>query len=138
MGLEGRKEDRKEGKNMYKCILKKGEKKKHGSWNEERMQGRKERGREGRKEITCMEHGRNVGKRRKEERRNNIISSFLSLFPSIPKNFIPFTPSPFIILSTSILPSSILSFFTSIFPSTLNTSFHAPSFLPVFACFLLS
>ena len=40
---------RKEGRNMYKCILKKGGKKKHGSLKEGRMQGSKERGREGRK-----------------------------------------------------------------------------------------
>ena len=48
---DGRKEHgaRKEGRNMYKCILKKGGKKKHGSLKEGRMQGSKERGREGRK-----------------------------------------------------------------------------------------
>ena len=77
MGLEGRKEDRKKGKNMYnqyKCTLKKGGKKRHGSWKAGRMQGRKERVGGGRKQHAWSMEGR-WGKRRKEEGRN--------IYPSI-------------------------------------------------------
>ena len=103
------------------------------------MEGCKEGRKEGGKEGNNM-HGawKECGKKKERgKKKHNIISSFLSLFPSIPKNFIPFTPSPFIILSTSFLPSSILFYFSSFLP-TFPPHLIIPSMLLPFFQYLLA